>query len=166
MLRDESWPDVNEGAQMPEQPTAMAQWLVFRLQAHDYALPIGDVAEVLRMVALIPVPEAPAWLAGIINLRGQVLPVVDLRLRLGLPPEAPGLSTPIIVTHAAGRPVGLIADSVSEVVTLPADAVEPPDAFAGPGRAIAGLAHAGSRLILVLDLARLTAGLPNARDPA
>ena len=140
---------------MSDPTSALTQWLIFRLQAHDYALPIGDVAEVLRMVALTPVPEAPAWLAGTANLRGRAIPVIDLRRRLGLPPEAPGLSTPIIVTHAAGRPVGLIADSVSEVITLAADAIDPPDALAGPGRAISGLAHAGERLILVLNLPRL-----------
>ncbi|MCX6027835.1 MAG: chemotaxis protein CheW [Chloroflexi bacterium] len=145
--------------------SALTQWLVFRLQAHDYALPIGEVAEVLRMVALTPVPESPVWLSGMANLRGRAIPVIDLRRRLGLPPEAPGLSTPIIVTHATGRPVGLIADSVSEVITLPADAFEPPDALAGPGRAVSWLAHAGERLILVLDLPRLTAGLPNADGP-
>jgi purine-binding chemotaxis protein CheW len=150
---------------MPEMPAALTQWLVFQLQTHDYALPVGDVVEVLRMVALTPVPEAPPWLAGILNLRGRAIPVLDLRRRLVVgPPEAPGLNTPIIVAHAAGRPVGLIADRVSEVIALPADAIEPPDALAGPGRAISGLAHAGDRLILVLDLPRLTAGLPSAPE--
>jgi len=145
--------------------SALTQWLVFRLNYHDYALSIGDVVEVLRMVALTPVPEAPAWLAGIVNFRGRAIPVIDLRQRLGLPAEMPGLSTPIIVTRATGRQVGLIADSVSEVLALPADALEPPDALAGPGRAVTGLAHAGERLVLILDLPRLTAGLPNAVGP-
>jgi purine-binding chemotaxis protein CheW len=142
--------------------TTPAQWLVFRLQGHDYALSIGEVIEVLRMVALTPMPESPAWLAGVVNLRGRIIPVIDLRRRLGLPSEAPGLSTPIIVTQTGGRPVGLIADSVSEVLALSADTMEQPDALTGNSRAVAAMARAGERLILALDLPWLVAGLPDA----
>jgi purine-binding chemotaxis protein CheW len=149
---------------MAKVSAAPAQWLVFRLQTHDYALAIADVIEVLRMVALTPVPEAPAWLAGVVNLRGRVIPVIDLRRRLGLPPETPGLNTPIIVAQADGRPVGLIADSVSEVLTLGADAMERPDVLVGSGHAVAAMARAGDRLILVLDLPRLVAGLPRVTE--
>ena len=150
---------------MSDSTSALTQWLVFRLQSHDYALPIGDVVEVLRMVALTPMPQAPTWLAGVANLRGRVIPVIDLRRRLAVgPPETPGLSTPIIVVQARGRTVGLLADSVSEVLTLADDAIAAPDALAGPDHAVEGLARAGGRLILTLDLDRVIAGVSISAD--
>src|SRR5437660_1615747 len=75
----------------------LRQFVVFRLHAREYALPVGQVVEVLHMVAMTPLPEAPAWLPGLIDLRGQVIPILDLRTRLGLRPQAPDLDTAIVV---------------------------------------------------------------------
>jgi purine-binding chemotaxis protein CheW len=104
------------------------------------------------------VPEAPEWLSGVINLRGKVVPVIDLRSRLGLERQPVGLGTPIIVAETGGQSVGLIADSVSELLTVPGDAIEPPDARVGEGNVVDAVARAGERLILILDLERVCAG--------
>lgn len=131
------------------------QWLTFRLSSGEYALEVGDVVEVLRMVALARMPEAPPWLAGLLNLRGRVIPVIDLRLRLGLPAQPIGLDTPIIVAQWAERPVGLIVDEVTEVLTLFSDALSAPDALTGADHPILAVARADGRLILLLDLKRI-----------
>lgn len=131
------------------------QWLTFRLSGGEYALDVGDVVEVLRMAALARVPEAPPWLAGLLNLRGRVIPVIDLRLRLSLPAQPVGLDTPIIVAQWAERPVGFIVDEVTEVLTLFSDALSAPDALTGVGHPVLAVARADGRLILLLDLKRI-----------
>lgn len=149
------------------------QWLTFRLSSGEYALEVGDVVEVLRMVALAPMPEAPPWLVGLLNLRGRVMPVIDLRVRLALPARPVGLDTPILVAQCAGRPVGLIADEVLEVLTLSSDALAAPDALAGAGHPILAVGRSDGRLILLLDLKRICEpaphigpGWPDAADMA
>jgi len=139
------------------------QWVVFRLEAGQYALPLEHVVEVLRMVAIRPVPEGPAWLAGVINLRGRVLPIMDLRARMGLPPLGPRLETRIIVTDtaAADAPdqqlIGLLADEVLEVLTQPAASIELPRGLPGAGGRPLAAVQAGDRLVSVFDLERLGA---------
>lgn len=137
---------------------AAAALVVLRLDGREYALPVADVEEVLPMVAMVPVPGAPPWLAGVINLRGRTVPVVDLRTRLGLPPTEPGLRTPILVASAGGRPVGLIADEVVEALGLTGESIEPPDELAGAAHPFSALARAADRVIPVFDVERLTAG--------
>jgi purine-binding chemotaxis protein CheW len=134
------------------------QLVVFKVDKSEYALPVGNVGEILRMVAISPVPEAPAWLPGVINLRGRVIPVIDLRTRLGLPPVAVSVNTPILVAEAEGQTVGLVADSVTDFLTVPLDAVAPPDELAGHGNTVEAVARAGDRLILIFDLERVCAG--------
>ena len=131
------------------------QWLTFRLRDGDYALDVADVVEVLSMVMLAYLPGAPPWLIGMLNLRGQVLPVLDLRLRLGFTAPALALDTPIIVARTGDRLAGLIVDEVCDVVSLPAHALAPPDALAGDAHPIAAVARADARLILLLNLARI-----------
>jgi purine-binding chemotaxis protein CheW len=138
------------------------QWLTFRLHGGDYALVVSDVLEVLSMVALAHVPEAPPWLAGMLNLRGRVVPVIDLRLRLGFPARPIGLETPVIVAQCASRPVGLIVDEVIEVLTLAADALSASDELAGAAHPVLAVARTAERLILLLDLQRLCASAQQA----
>src|SRR4051794_33894191 len=133
------------------------QLVVFRIEKSEYALPVGNVGEILRMVAIAPVPEAPDWLSGVINLRGRVIPVIDLRTRLALPKLPVGINTPIIVAEHDGQMIGLVADSVTELLTVTLDSVEPPDPRVGEANTIEGVACAGDRLILIFDAARLFA---------
>jgi purine-binding chemotaxis protein CheW len=134
------------------------QLVVFKVDKSEYALPVGNVGEILRMVAISPVPEAPAWLPGVINLRGRVIPVIDLRIRLGLPAVPVGVNTPILVTESEGHTVGLVADAVTELLTVPHDAIEPPDELAAHGNTVESVARAGDRLLLIFDLERVCAG--------
>src|SRR4051812_47873803 len=96
--------------------------LVFRLQAREYALPVASVVEVLRMVAVSPLPGSPAWLSGVINLRGHIIPVMDLRLRMGLAAEPIDLTTPLIIAESNGQTLGLVVDSAVEVLSAAQDA--------------------------------------------
>jgi purine-binding chemotaxis protein CheW len=142
--------------------SSLDQWVVLRLDDHEYALAVQQVVEVLRMVALQPLPEAPPYIAGVLNLRGNGIVVMDLRKRLGLPAKAPDLQTQIVIVDSRGEPLGLIADEVIDIITLPRTALKPAEELSGVSSLLfAGLVHAEDRLILVLDLDRLN-GAPSA----
>ena len=144
---------------MPQAVKVIQQLVVFGLQTREYALPVESVSEILRMVALTPFPQATPWLPGLINLRGRVIPVMDVRLRLGLPAAAPNLNTPIIVAVVEGRAVGLIVDSVLEVISLAAESFESPDKLTGSTHPVSNIARIDGRLVLILDLNRIGIGL-------
>jgi purine-binding chemotaxis protein CheW len=149
----------------PPTPAA-GQLLTFRLHGRDHALPVEDVVEVLRMVAPTPLPDAPSWISGVINVRGRVIPLMDLRTRLGGPRIEPDVSTPIIVVEADHTAAGLVVDEVVEVLALSCDAVSRPGPLTSAATAVSGVARDGDRLILVLDcgcLCRGTADLPSFR---
>ncbi len=135
----------------------MAQWVLARLEGQDYAVPVGAVVEVLRLVALTPLPDAPEWMLGMLNLRGRGVPVLDLRRKLGLTPVEFGLDAAIVVVEDSGRTVGLVVDEVAEVVDIADNSLEPPT---GSGKGLKAITHLGTRTILVLDLAHLL-DLPN-----
>jgi len=141
------------------------QLLVVRLGGLEHAFPVEDVIEVLRMVAVTPLPEAPAWVVGVINVRGRVIPVIDLRCRLGMLPREPDLSTPIVVAASDGSATGFVADDVVEVLSLPREALQPPDRQTGPAPAVSAVARHGDRLILVLDPRRLSDHSMSPRPP-
>ncbi len=143
---------------MAEVDRSIQMFVVFWLQEGIYGLPLENVSEVVRMVAITKVPKAPAWLPGVINVRGRVVPVVDLRARLGMRVLAPVLNTPIIVVQVKERRVGLIVDRTDEVITLVPDAITPPDELTKKARPVKSISRQDDRLILILDLPRLTAG--------
>ncbi len=132
-----------------------AQFVVFRLGSEEFGLPIAAVDE----VALVPerltrVPKMPKFLEGVINLRGEVLPVVDQRRRFDMPAYAGGGRPRLIVVRSGHRRAGVIVDSVSEVLRSPADAIEPPPDLTGEGaRLVSGVINTprDERMILLLD---------------
>lgn len=132
--------------------------LVVRVEDSEYALHLDGVREILRMVALSELPDAPAWIAGALNLRGVVIPVVDLRARLGLPPVTAGLRTPIVVAEREAGPVGLIADEVVELLTVPATAVSSADGLTAGRTLVTAVARAGDRTLPVISADELLAG--------
>ena len=147
-----------EFAEIPD--TTRHTLVVFELDGRDFALPIHDIAEILQMVLITPVPEVPPWVAGVVNLRGRVIPVIDLRTRLGFEPRPPSLNTPILIAERGTRKLGLIADAVRDVIEVDDDALEQPaEIGSGEGHADAttAVAQVGERLIVVLDLVRVTA---------
>ena len=118
--------------------------------------------EIKGWVAITPIPNTPPHIKGVMNLRGTIIPVVDLRVTLGLPAIAPTRYTVIIVAKVGVRTVGLLVDSVLDVLALRAEDVQlPPDLGANPnGRFIRGVACVESDVITLLDIAHLLGDAP------
>ncbi len=100
-------------------------WVTCRLDREVFALPVKQVQEILRVAALTRVPHAPFPVRGVTNLRGYVLPVVDLRVRLGMAAQEPGPRHRVMVVHSRGRLIGLLVDAVEQVTQIDRLAVEP-----------------------------------------
>jgi purine-binding chemotaxis protein CheW len=132
------------------------QLVTFKLAGEEYATDILKVQEINRMVEITSVPNAPHYVEGVINLRGKVIPVIDLRKKFGLEAKEIDAQSRIMVVDV-GKTVGLIVDSVSEVLRLPADTVEPPPAMAlnGGSEYIRGIGKLDDRLVILLDVDKL-----------
>lgn len=139
--------------------------VVFSLDGRAFALHVLDIGEILRMVAITHVPDMPVWVHGVINLRGQVIPVIDLRRRLGLPSGTLGLNTPILVAHTSGRSLGLVADAVTDVIDVPEHELSRPSDVGGGTQAIAGVARTDDGLVVVLDLEQIAGAAGELRVP-
>jgi purine-binding chemotaxis protein CheW len=139
-----------------------SQILVVRVGPGEFALPVEHVTEVLWMVELAPVPEGPPWLLGLVNVRGDVVPVVDLRTRLGLPAGAVSLSTPLVIVSTPGRRLAVVPDEVREVLSVRRQDVLPPDDAAGVDPPFDGVIRVDDRLILTLAVDRVVRDLPPA----
>ena len=133
------------------------QVVVFCINKEFYGVPIDAVQEIVRVPEVTGVPDAPDFFEGVINLRGKIVPVVDLRKRLRLSSADRTKSSRVLVAENGGRVIGLLVDAVSEVRKLPAEAVEPPpEMIAAVGiEYITGVAKAGERLIAFLDMKRI-----------
>lgn len=105
---------------------ADVQLVIFKLAKEDYGLPINKVQEINRMGAITNLPHTQDFMEWIINLRGRVIPVLDLRKRFGFGAQEQNDDTRIMVTDIAGQTVGLIVNAVHEVVTLKGECIEPP----------------------------------------
>jgi purine-binding chemotaxis protein CheW len=127
------------------------QLLTFKLDEQEYALNIANVVQVVRMVAVTRAPKAPAFVEGMINLRGRVIPVISLRQRCGLIERPYDLNTQLLIARADGRVMALMVDVVSEVLTIPADCIEPPDQIGADMEHMLAVGKLGDRLILILD---------------
>ncbi len=130
------------------------QVVVFELANEHYGIDIGRVQEIIRLPAITAVPRAPECVEGVVNLRGRVIPVLNLRKRFGLPDSERGRTSRIVVLEVSGNTVGALVDGVSEVLRVPANAVEPPGAtLTGPETAhLRGIAKLEERLIILLNL--------------
>ena len=133
---------------------ATREVLVFVLGSEEYAVDILKVQEIRGFDKVTPIPAAPAYLKGIVNLRGVIVPVIDLRLKFQLPDPRYDDTTVMVVLRLAGRVIGVVVDAVSDVVRL-----APGDIKAAPqlgslvdGSYIAGLATQDERMILLLDI--------------
>ena len=142
------------------------RFVAFRLGDVTHALPAEDVSEVLGMVLITPLPDAPPWLTGVINLRGTVIPVIDLRVRIGVAAHEVDLSTPILVVDHGGRSIGLVADSIGQIITVPGSSIQAPDELMRQSRLVEAVVHDGSRLIVVMNLESVCAGTELFTGPA
>lgn len=133
------------------------KYLAFTLAGQEYATDISVVKEIRGLERVAPLPESPAYLLGVMDLRGKVVPVVDLRRRFHLPAVQEEGETIIIIVDMPGQTVGLTVDQVTEVLSLSPSAWEPPPPlFNGPARNfVSGVANLSSRLIILLDLSRV-----------
>ena len=138
----------------------LVQIVSFHLGSEEYGVDIAQVQEIIRMVEITHVPRAPHFMEGVINLRGQLIPIIDLRTRFGMPRAEQTKSTRIIVTEIGSKRVGIVVDSVSEVVNIPIEHVEEaPDMIAGVGTEyIQGVGKVGDRLVILLDLTMVITG--------
>ena len=129
----------------------------FRVGRETYGVPIVSLHEIVRVPDITAVPDAPAYVEGVINLRGKIVSIIDLRKRLGEKEITSTRRNRILVVEHNGRLSGLIVDSASEVLKVPAEDVEPsPTQFEEGGlNCVTGLGKYQGRLIVLLDMARL-----------
>ncbi len=126
----------------------------FRIGRETFGLPISMVREIVRVPDITSVPNAPDYIEGVINLRGRIIPVVDLRKRFGQQSPEPNKTNRIVVVELNSRLVGLVVHSASEVLRIaPADIDEPHTVFReGDLNYITGIGKIGGRLVILLDL--------------
>ncbi|NLS45715.1 MAG: chemotaxis protein CheW [Firmicutes bacterium] len=130
------------------------QLVTFRLGAEEYGINIMQVQEIIRIPDIVWVPKTHSFMEGVINLREQVIPVVDLAKRLVVPSGRKTGDTRVVIANIKGNLVGLIVDSVSEVMRIKTGDIEPlPDLMASSNaRCFRGIAKLDNRLIILLDL--------------
>lgn len=143
-----------EGADEEAQQADLRQLLSFRLGDASYAVPVESVREIVRIRPITPVPRVSEDVRGVIALRGEIVQVVDLRRRLGLPPVEPTRSSRIVVVHLDdGRVSGVLVDAVREVLRVPAEAIVPP--AGGEFVAVEALCARGDEFVSLIALDRV-----------
>ncbi|MEA4882362.1 MAG: chemotaxis protein CheW [Clostridia bacterium] len=130
------------------------QLVVFELGGESYGVDISRVQDINRMQEITQIPHAPESVVGVINLRGWVIPVIDLRMRFGLPGVEHTKSTRIVVVRMGETSIGMIVDAVSQVLRISADVVEPPSRVLASvdSKYLRGIAKLGEKLVVLLDL--------------
>lgn len=133
------------------------QLVSFALDREVFGVDILHVQEINRMVDITSVPNSPPHVEGVINLRGKVIPIVDLRKRLGMQHKDPDNQTRIIVVEIGGKVIGFVVDAVNEVLRIPKSVTEPPPSIAAGVDAgcITAVGKLEDRLLILLDLQRL-----------
>jgi purine-binding chemotaxis protein CheW len=146
---------------MNDATTTGTTLLTYKLADEVFALDIGKVREVLDFATITHVPRMPEFMRGVINLRGSVVPVVDLRIRFGMPRTEKTVDTCVIITEVTldGAPtvLGALADSVQEVLDLESDHIEPPPRIGSRLHTefITGIGKQGDRFIIILDIDKI-----------
>jgi purine-binding chemotaxis protein CheW len=129
------------------------QLVTFRLANEEYGLPITKVQEINRLVPVTKLPKTPPFMEGIINLRGRIIPVIDLRKRFDMPVTDHDEDTRIIIVEISGQIVGVTVDAVTEVVRLSTANIEPPPStVAVDSQYIDGVGKLNGRLIILLNI--------------
>ncbi len=143
-----------------KQDAELMQLVTFSIDDEEFGVDILKVQEIIRTMEITKVPRAPEFVEGVINLRGKVIPIIDLRRRFGLVTRDHDKDTRIIVIDISDMIVGFVVDSVSEVLRIPSSTVEPPPpVVAGlESEYISGVGKLADRLLILLDLDRLLSG--------
>jgi purine-binding chemotaxis protein CheW len=134
-----------------------SQFLTFTLKNEEYGIEILKVQEIKGFSKITPIPNAPIFVRGVMNLRGTVVPIIDLRARFSMNEKDYDQFTVIIVVNVGARVVGLVVDTVSDVLNIPTEQIaDPPElASSGDGSCITGMGKLGERIIMLLDIGRL-----------
>jgi purine-binding chemotaxis protein CheW len=155
----------------PARAKAAGKYLTFVLGGNGYGIPILKVREIIRLLDITPIPRMPEYVRGVINLRGRIVPVIDLRVKLGLPNPVTTNRTCIIVTHvqvgSVTKLMGLIVDALDEVYQINAEDIEPPPDF-GKGTSsvhIQNMAKAKGQVKALLDIDRIILDDPALLPP-
>ncbi len=141
------------------------EFLTFRLGAEEYAIDILRVQEIRSYEPLTRIANAPAFVKGVVNLRGVIVPIVDLRLKLGCASAECNDTTAVIVLNVDSRVIGAVVDSVSDVMNLPAEVIKPAPQMSSCDEAsfITGIgaikSEGGERMLILMDIQALIAGL-------
>lgn len=122
---DEAGPERPGGSGGSSPPDSIVELCAFRVGSEEYVVDIQRIREVVHPLPIRPVPRAPEFVEGVMNLRGEVIPVVDVRRRFGLPAAPHTRKTKYLVAHVAGRVLALVVDAVLEVVRIPRSAIRP-----------------------------------------
>jgi purine-binding chemotaxis protein CheW len=135
----------------------LLQLVSFKIENEEYGVDILDVQEINKMVQITKVPNSPDFVEGVINLRGRIIPVIDLRTRLGLPRKEQDKDSRIIVVDLERKTIGFIVDAVSEVLRIPASVTEvPPEIVAGiDSEFIKSVGKLEDRLLILIDLKKV-----------
>lgn len=136
---------------------AIRRWVTFRLDSELYGINVLQVQEVLRYTDIVPVPGAPDFVLGIINLRGNVVTVIDTRKCFGLAPHDPDDATRIVIIESGKQVAGLLVDSVAEVVNIHANQVEtaPDVGTTESAKYIQGIANHNKEILILVDVNKL-----------
>lgn len=127
--------------------------LVFAIGSEHYGVPIGRVRELRGHDAVTGMANAPAFLTGVINLRGTIIPIVDMRIKLGLAAPDHGALTVVVIVDLAGGQAGMVVDSVADVVALPRDNIKPAPALGATGASfVTGVGTLDERMLILVDI--------------
>lgn len=147
--------DIKDNERKSEERTT--QLVTFRLGANEYGIDIMQAREIIKMEKITLIPNAPHYVEGVINLRGNVIPIIDLKRRFNLEEIDGEKNSGIIIVSVSGVDMGIMIDSVSKVVLIPDESIQdPPHMFAGIGQKyIKGVGKIDANLLVILDLAQL-----------
>ena len=148
-------PDVEEIEEVAKSCELVERVVAFFLGGQRYALPIERVREIQQIVAFSEVPAGGAGVVGMVNLRGHVIPAVDLRRLVGLEPRPYTLETPMIIAEVHGETVALVVDEVQDVFELPEDCLQDAPALHQLSSKMIGVARLDDGLVYILDVDRL-----------
>ena len=139
------------------------QLVVFELSGESYGVDIGAVNTIIRMQQITHVPRAPHFVQGVINLRGSIVPVIDLRTRFGLPAFEETKASRIVVVETGADVIGMIVDAVTETLSLSSDSIEPPASIvtSADSQYLRGVAKLDDRLIIMLDIEKILSARDN-----
>jgi purine-binding chemotaxis protein CheW len=139
-----------------DEDTQKDKYLTFHIGTEDYGISIAYVTEIIGIQSITEIPEMPDFIKGVINLRGKVIPVMDVRIRFKMPPREYDERTCIIVVEIDGTSVGMVVDTVNEVAKIPEDQVEPPPKSKRKGGSfIQGLGKIDKEVKILLDINKI-----------